>query len=83
MGLSHARAHSEAERIAQSRAGGGSIESIPHFVRLDFAYATRSVFYVMAVIMAVAMIVALAGLQRGVQRVAEPAGGDPEDAVLA
>ena len=83
MGLSHARAHSEAVRISQSRAGGGSIESIPHFVRLDFAYATRSVMYAMAAIMAVAMIVALVGLQRGVQQEPEAAEGDPEGAVLA
>ena len=83
MGLSHARAHSEAVRISQSRAGGGNIESIPHFVRLDFAYATRSVMYAMAAIMAVAMIVALVGLQRGVQQEPEAAEGDPEGAVLA
>jgi hypothetical protein len=70
-------------RISQSRAGGGSIESIPHFVRLDFAYATRSVVYVMAAIMAVAMIVAFVGLQRGVQQETQPAEGEPEGAVLA
>jgi EmrB/QacA subfamily drug resistance transporter len=41
--------------------------SIPRFVRLDFAYATRSVFYVMAGVMAVAALVALVGLRAGVQ----------------
>ena len=40
----------------------------PHFIRLDFAYATRSVLYVMAAIMAVAALVALRGLRRGVQQ---------------
>jgi hypothetical protein len=46
--------------------------AIPQFYRVDFAYATRTVFYVMAGIMAVATIVALAGLRRGRQE--EPAG---------
>jgi EmrB/QacA subfamily drug resistance transporter len=69
-GLPSSRAHSEAARIAQSAGGGGgtsSTSAIPHFIRLDFAYATRSVLYVMAGIMAVAAIVALRGLRRGVQ----------------
>ena len=51
----------------QSQSGGGSVSTIPHFVRLDFAYACRTVFYVMAGIMAAAALVALVGLQRGVQ----------------
>ncbi len=41
---------------------------IPHFVRLDFAYATRSVLYVMAAIMAVAAVVAFIGLRAGLQQ---------------
>ena len=53
--------------LAQSRGGGGSVASIPHFYRLDFAYATRSVLYVMAGIMAVAAVVALFGLRAGLQ----------------
>ena len=53
-GMPSARAHTEASSIAQSRGGGGNIASIPHFVQLDFAYATRSVLYVMAAIMAAA-----------------------------
>ncbi len=80
-GLSSARAHAEASSLSQSRAGGGSIASIPHFVRLDFAYATRSVLYVMAAIMAVAAIVALVGLRAGVQREAADAPqADPAEA---
>ncbi len=83
-GLSSARAHAEASSLAQSRGGGGSIASIPHFVRLDFAYATRSVLYVMAAIMAVAAIVALAGLRAGVQREAADAPQtDPAEAAPA
>jgi MFS family permease len=82
-GLPRAQAHHTATTISQSRAGGGSIESIPHFVRLDFAYATRSVVYVMAAIMAVAMIVAFVGLQRGVQQETQRAEGEREGAVLA
>ena len=70
-GASSARAHAEASVISQSRAGNGSIAAIPHFVRLDFAYATRSVLYVMAAIMAAAMIVAFVGLRAGVQEEVE------------
>ncbi len=62
-----ARAHTEASSIAQSQGGNGSVASIPHFVRLDFAYATRSVLYVMAAIMAAAAIVAFLGLRAGLQ----------------
>ncbi len=79
-GLSSMRAHAEASSIAQSR--GGSVGSIPHFVRLDFAYATRSVLYVMAAIMAVAAIVALVGLRAGVQQEDAPET-DPEAAEAA
>ena len=71
-GASSAAAHSEASRISQSRGGGGGVGTIPHFVRLDFALATRSVLYVMAAIMAVAAIVAFAGLRAGVQADADP-----------
>ena len=45
----------------------GATASIPHFVRLDFAYATRSVLYVMAAIMAAAAVVAFVGLRAGLQ----------------
>lgn len=64
-GVPSARAHAEASNIAQSRAGGAKIASIPHFVQLDFAYATRSVLHVMAAIMAAAAIVAFIGLRAG------------------
>ncbi len=67
-GLPAGRAHSEASHLAQSHDVGASAGSIPHFVRLDFAYATRSVLYVMAAIMAAAAIVAFLGLRAGVQR---------------
>jgi hypothetical protein len=52
------------------------VEAIPHFVRLDFAEATRSVFYVMAAVMAAAAIVALRGLRAGRQEL-EPELADP------
>jgi EmrB/QacA subfamily drug resistance transporter len=65
------QAASEAASVSQSQgqsgSGSNSVASIPHFVRLDFAYATRTVFYVMAGIMAVAAVVALIGLRSGVQ----------------
>jgi EmrB/QacA subfamily drug resistance transporter len=76
-GLPRARAQVEAALLAQSRggaagggaggSGGGGVGAIPHFYRLDFAYATQTVFYVMAGIMAVAWLVAVLGLRRGAQ----------------
>jgi EmrB/QacA subfamily drug resistance transporter len=66
-GLASGPAHAEASKISQSQGGNGAATTIPHFVRLDFAYATRSVFYVMAAIMAVAALVALVGLRAGLQ----------------
>ncbi len=89
MGVSAAHAHALASKLSQSQSGSGSIASIPHFVRLDFAYATRSVLYVMAAIMAIAAIVALLGLQRGVQEEMDasepelPHPGTGEQATLA
>ncbi len=66
-GVASAHAHAVAASLSQSQSGGGSVASIPHFVRLDFAYATRSVLYVMAAVMAAAAVVAFLGLQRGLQ----------------
>ena len=43
------------------------VATIPHFVRLDFALASQTVFYVMAGIMALAALVALVGLEPGLQ----------------
>ncbi len=78
-GIPSGRAHSEASSISQSQGGHVGIASIPHFVRLDFAYATRSVLYVMAAIMAVATIVALIGLRAGVQEEAGATAPGAED----
>jgi MFS family permease len=88
-GLPSGRAHAEASSISQSQGGNGSVASIPHFVRLDFAYATRSVLYVMAAIMAAAALAAFVGLRAGVQEEAPAteeapaAETDPERAALA
>jgi EmrB/QacA subfamily drug resistance transporter len=65
-GVPPERAASEAAKISQNQ--GSHVGTIPHFVRLDFAYATRTVFLVMAGVMAVAAIVARVGLQRGLQK---------------
>ena len=65
-GVPPEQAAKQASRIAESQAG--HVGPIPHFVRLDFAYATRTVFYIMAAIMAVAAVVARIGLQRGLQK---------------
>jgi MFS family permease len=66
-GLSPAHARAQAAHISQSRSGAGNTRTIPHFIRLDFAYASRTVFYIMAGIMAAAAVVALIGLEPGVQ----------------
>jgi len=74
-GVPATRAAQEAASIAQFQGGhSGSTASIPHFIRLDFADASRTVFYAMAVFMAVAAVVALAGLRGGRQQ--EP-GAEP------
>jgi hypothetical protein len=70
-GLPSGRAAAEAASLSQAHAGSGSVASIPHFFRVDFAQSVQTVLYVMAAIMAVAAIVALAGLRGGVQQ--EPA----------
>jgi EmrB/QacA subfamily drug resistance transporter len=75
LGDSHAVASARASSISQSQGGRGAI---PHFVRLDFAYATRSVLYAMAAIMASAAVVAFVGLKRGLQ---EELAADPVEAV--
>jgi MFS family permease len=64
-GLPRQQAEGRASSISQSH--GGRVAAIPHFIRLDFAYATRSVLQGMAMVMAVAALVALVGLRRGVQ----------------
>jgi len=68
-GVPAARAHAIAAHLAQSH--GSAAHAIPHYVRLDFAYATRSVLYVMAGVMAAAAVVAFLGLRAGVQGEAE------------
>ena len=84
MGVPQGQASTEAGRIAQFQSSGSggsnSIASIPHFVRLDFAEASRTVFFAMAGIMAVAAVVAFLGLQPGVQKASdEPVGAVPAD----
>jgi EmrB/QacA subfamily drug resistance transporter len=66
-GVPHAAAVREAKAIAQSQGNSGGNGAIPHFVRLDFAYATHVVLYCMSGVMAAAALVALLGLRRGVQ----------------
>lgn len=73
-GLPRSRAAALAGHISQSH--GGSVSSIPHFVRLDFAHASQDIFYVMAGVMAAAAVIAFAGLRAGRQRAPEEAAGD-------
>lgn len=81
-GLSPSAARAQADQIAQARAATGKPSAVPHFVRLDFAYATRSVLYVMAGIMAAAALVALVGLRDGLQEdpavSAAPVASEPQ-----
>ena len=78
-GVPSAQASAEASSISQSQGGTGSTANIPDYIRLDFAYATRTVFYAMAGIMAVAAIVGHFGLERGRQEEPEEAAA-PADA---
>jgi hypothetical protein len=71
-GLAPSQAAIEASRIAEHQGGTAGTAAIPHFVRLDFAYASQTVFYVMAGIMVVAAVVAKLGLRPGRQQ--DPAG---------
>ncbi len=73
-GVPPGRAATEAKSISQSQGGSSSSGAIPHFIRLDFAQASRVVFFAMAAVMAVAAIVAFIGLRPGLQ--AEPASED-------
>ncbi len=64
-----ASARAQAASIAQASQGGTSTGggTIPRFIRLDFAEATRTVLYTMGVIMVVGTLVAFVGLRRGRQ----------------
>jgi EmrB/QacA subfamily drug resistance transporter len=58
--------------------GGHAVSSIPHYVSLDFAYATQTVLFVMCGIMGFAGLVALRFLKRGLQELApDDAAGVP------
>ena len=72
-GVPSAKAQIAAAQISQSQ-GNGSTGTIPHFIRLDFAAATRSVLFAMAGAMAVAAVVAIIGLRRSVQVESDPTG---------
>ena len=69
-GAPHKLAAKIAAGISQSQgqsSSGSSITRIPHFIQLDFAYASRTVFYVMAGVMAAAALVAFFALEQGLQ----------------
>jgi MFS family permease len=76
-GLPAKAAAAEASKYSQSQSG--HVGQIPHFFQMDFADATRTVFYVMAAIMALAALVAKFGLQPGLQEeFAEEPSSAPE-----
>ncbi len=79
LGQPSGQAHAQAAKLSQVTGGAassnGSVGSIPHFFRLDFAHATEAVLYIMAVVMAVAAIVAFIGLRAGVQQEQPPPDG--------
>jgi EmrB/QacA subfamily drug resistance transporter len=66
-------ATAQAAKIAQLQGGSGNIATIPHFIRADFAVATKEVLYGMGIVMAVAAVVAILGLKGGRQQEAAPA----------
>jgi EmrB/QacA subfamily drug resistance transporter len=69
-GVPSARAAAEASNIAQFQSGsstGRSVANIPHFIRVDFAEASRTVFFIMAGVMAVGAVVGFLGLETGRQ----------------
>ncbi len=79
-GVPPARAAAEGAKIAQFQSpggGNGSVAAIPHFIRLDFAEASRTVFFVMAAVMAVGAIVGLLGLESG-RQTEQPATAEAE-----
>ncbi len=61
-------------RRPSCQGGSGPSSSIPHFFRLDFAYATRSVLYGMAAVMAVGAVIGFVGLRQGLQADPEATG---------
>ena len=79
-GVPAGRAAQEASQISQFQGSSTRTTVIPHFIRLDFAYASRSVFYAMAIFMAVAAVLAIIGLRGGRQQdpgeEARPGGAD-------
>ena len=77
-GVPASQASSQAHALAQSHSAPSGTASVPHYVRVDFAYSTRTVFYVMAGIMAAAALVARIGLRPGLQPEETPAGSAPE-----
>jgi len=78
LGVPSGRAATEASSLSQSQGGHGGIASIPQFIRLDFAYSTRTVLEVMAGIMAVAAVVAVIGLRAGVQEESDATRAEPQ-----
>jgi len=96
LGLPSSTARSLAGSIAESRggsapsstgSGGALVAKVTHAARLDFAYATRTVLFIMAGIMVVAAVVALVGLERGRQEEptdhpTEPAAAGPGSGAL-
>lgn len=61
------RAAAEAARLSEPQKSGGSTAANLHYVRLDFAHFTQTVFHVMATVMAIGAVVAILGLERGVE----------------
>ena len=81
-GLPPSQAAAEASKIAEHQGGSGSVATIPHFVRMDFAYASQTVFYVMAGLMAAAGVVAVLGLRPGRQQAPSEANRGASDEAL-
>jgi MFS family permease len=72
--VSPAHAAAVASTVGEGQNTPRGVANIPHWFRLDFAFATRDVFYVMCGIMAVAAVVAFLGLVPGLQEETTEAG---------
>jgi EmrB/QacA subfamily drug resistance transporter len=76
-GVPKNRAGALASHFSQSQSAGHP-GLIPHYFRLDFAYASQTVIYIMCGVMAAAALVAFVGLRSGLQ---EDTGATDDPAV--
>jgi EmrB/QacA subfamily drug resistance transporter len=72
----------QAATLSQFHTSSSGTTTIPVFIRNDFAHATASVLYGMALIMVIAAVVALIGMRRGTRRAGQVAGAPAGEEAL-